>query len=252
MHCHILPGLDDGALDLSISLEMAQLAVEEGITTIIATPHHLTGRYENTADKVELAAGQFNKELAAQQIPLKVLCGQEVRIHDRLLDEIDCGNIRGLHESSYILLELPSTHIPNQVESLIHELSILNLTPIIAHPERNAEIFAEPSKLLSLLHMGALSQLTAHSVTGLFGSKIQKVALELCQQQLVHFIASDAHHPQKRPFGLKEAYSLLRQEVDAQTVEAYMQNAETLIQGGDMLRREPTRLERKKWYIFWK
>lgn len=251
IHCHILPGLDDGAPDLSISMEMAQMAVAEGITTIIATPHHLNGRYENTADRVELAAERFNRELIDHQVPLKVLCGQETRIHERFLDEIDCGNIRGLNETSYILLELPSSHIPKELDSLLHELSVLNLIPIIAHPERNAEIFSEPHKLLPLLHKGALSQVTAHSVTGLFGSKIQKVALELCQKQLVHFIASDAHHPQKRPFGLKEAYTLLRQEVDDQTVDAYMHNAESLILGGNMERREPSRLKRKKWYMFW-
>lgn len=254
IHCHILPGLDDGAADVSISLEMARLAVAEGIHTVIATPHHRNGRYDNPAEVVEAAVAQLNHELAEQSIPLTVLSGQEVRVHSDLLDGLESGEICRLHRTPYLLLELPSHSIPDEMENLLYELSVMNIIPIIAHPERNAAIMSEPEQLLTLLDNGAYSQITASSVNGLFGSTVQKTALELCKRGMVHLIASDAHHPKLRPYGLREAYERLRDVQGEQEVDDYMSNAELLVEGGDIPRIEPVRSRKKKkrWYLFGK
>lgn len=252
IHSHILPGLDDGAADLSQAVEMAQLAVAEGIHTIIATPHHRNGRYDNPAQVVEKAVARLVEELKGRQIALTVLPGQEVRSYRELLPGIEAGEVMGLHRTKYLLLELPSRGIPEQLDADLHELGVMGIVPIIAHPERNREIVANPDRLLAMIERGALSQVTAHSLNGGFGARVQRDALELCRRRLVHFVASDAHHPQLRPFGLQEAYELIAHRFGEQEAFYYRGNAEAVIRGGDIDQREGVKSRKKRWYIFWR
>jgi protein-tyrosine phosphatase len=250
IHTHILPGLDDGAQSLEESLLLAKAAVEDGIHTLIATPHHANGKYTNSASVVRDNVSQLNEELIRSNIPLVVLNGQEIRLTTQLLEEWEAGELLCLHDSSYMLLELPSGHIPAETASFIYELSLFKIQPIIAHPERNAAIAGNPDLLQQLVEIGALAQVTSHSLNGFFGSKVQQLSLQLCKRNLVHFIATDAHHWQYRGFDLSQAYSLLEQELGVEATEYYKANAESIVSNSPIHILEPQKT-RRKWFRLW-
>jgi protein-tyrosine phosphatase len=220
---------------------------------MIATPHHGNGRYDNPAQSVRAAVAALNHELEKQGIALTILPGQEIRFNGSLFDEWDRRIVMSLNDTRYLLLELPSHCIPDNFDEILHELTILGLVPIIAHPERNEEIVRQPDRLRSLVVQGALSQVTSHSVTGLFGRKIQKTALELCRMNLVHFIASDTHKSSVRPNQLQSAYSFISSRLGAPYTRYYQQNAVRLVNNEPIDTAERAAASRgRKWYAFWK
>jgi protein-tyrosine phosphatase len=252
IHSHILPGLDDGSRDLEESLAMAKEAVREGIDTIVATPHHANGKYWNDSTQVRSAVSLFREALEKHNIPLDVLEGQEIRVYQELLEDIQSGSSIMLAGSSYILLEFPSSRIPDTIEDVMHELRLLGITPVIAHPERNAEIAQCPDKLLRLIQLGALSQVTSHSINGLFGKSIQECTVNLCRRNLVHFVSSDAHNMSNRAFGLGAAYDAAAGLLGHEYVTYYQANAESLIRSQSIEIWEPSSSKSRKWYQFWK
>ncbi|MBP1993432.1 tyrosine-protein phosphatase [Paenibacillus eucommiae] len=251
IHSHILPGLDDGARSLNESIEMARQAVQQGIHKVIATPHHANGMYQNELLLVRQSVLSLNTELQQQGIPLEVYTGQEIRMYRDLLDDLDRQLIETLDGSGYMLIEFPSGSIPSYTSEVFHELRINSITPIIAHPERNVEITKNPEKLLELVEEGALSQVTAQSVSGGFGKSIQALSLELCKHHLAHFIASDAHNMTNRPFGLAQAYQQLGDKLGADYVDYFQNNAESVINHTSVQLNKP-QWPKRKWFHFWK
>ncbi|WP_018757168.1 tyrosine-protein phosphatase [Paenibacillus terrigena] len=251
IHSHILPGIDDGSQSIEESIAMAKAAVAEGIKTIIATPHHANGRYDNEANDVQRRVLQLNQRLAIEDIPLKVLPGQEIRVYNQLIRDLEQRKVRTLDESSYMLIEFPTSKIPNDFSNLLHELRVLGITAIIAHPERNAEILKDLNVLEELIEQGALAQMTSHSLNGLFGAKIKDISLEMCERNLVHFIASDAHNLTKRGFELARAYETVSKQLGADYTIYYQDNAQAILEARDIQIWEPVQ-KQKKWYAFWK
>lgn len=231
IHSHILPFLDDGASDWSESLVMARQACEDGIRVIIATPHHYNGRYVNKPSDVLESVELLNAKLQEEGLDVSILPGQEIRLHNELLEHWDIGELICLHDSRYMLLELPSSHIPKTAEELIYEMSVLGIQVVIAHPERNAEIVRHPERLKRLVDLGALGQLTAQSVTGERGSKLQKISLDFCKKNLVHFVATDAHDSTHRPFQLSGSYRVIEQKLGPAAVSYFQENATRLVRG---------------------
>ncbi|GGF96473.1 tyrosine-protein phosphatase [Paenibacillus aceti] len=229
IHSHILPFIDDGATDWNEAIEMAQQAIADGITKIVATPHHANGRYNNTAPEINKYVVEFNTRIHDLNMNLEVLPGQEVRVYDNLLDDWKNGQLESLNHSKYLLLELPSSSVPSYVEEFIYELSLMGLQVIIAHPERNAEIANDPTILQNMIDNGALGQLTAQSLTGEFGKKLQKLSLDLCHKNLVQLIASDAHDTVRRPFGLSKAYQMIGHKLGSEIEQYFRDNAEKVI-----------------------
>ena len=225
IHSHILPYMDDGAADWDAALLMARDAYREGITTVIATPHHANGQYLNPAPTIRETVELMNERLRQEGNPLLVLPGQEIRIFGDLLNDLERGELLSLADSRYILLEMPSSRVPRNMEEICHELVIQGLVPIIAHPERNAEIASDPSKLERLIELGVLGQVTAQSVAGVFGSKLQKLSLDLCRRNTIHVVASDAHDSTRRTFGLSGAYAVLEKELGSAFCELLRSNA---------------------------
>src|SRR5690606_20726012 len=125
IHCHILPQVDDGACNLDEAIDMARAAVKDGIRTVIATPHHQNGRYYNEKQAIRAQVEALNEALAERDISLEVLCGQEVRLYEQLLDDNDRGMIQSLNDSDYILVEFPSSKIPKFVEDLFYEIYLM-------------------------------------------------------------------------------------------------------------------------------
>ncbi|WP_138754958.1 tyrosine-protein phosphatase [Paenibacillus sinopodophylli] len=239
IHTHILPGLDDGAADWNDTLNMARAAVSEGITTIIATPHHANGTYMNTAQDVAEHTHTINEKLIAAGVPVTIRTGQEIRVHDDLLDAWSRNELLPLAGSNYVLIEMPASRIPKSMIELIHELTILRLKPIIAHPERNAEVVQHPQRLAELIEAGAYAQVTSHSLLGGFGKRIEQSAWSLLKAGHIHIVSSDAHHIVRRGFRLREAYDAIERRMGEQWVQYFQFNAEAVLNGSIFMNQSP-------------
>lgn len=193
IHSHILPNMDDGSSSWDISLKMCQQAYEDGIKTIVATPHTLNGIYDNYPKVIEEKVKTLNQKLKESNIPLQILPGSEVHLRDDIIEKIKKQEILTLNKNNYILLEFSTTQIPLQIEEILFQIQIMGITPILSHVERNLEFQHQPALLANLIQKGALAQLTAASLCGAFGTKIRKLSQELLANGLIYCIASDAH-----------------------------------------------------------
>jgi protein-tyrosine phosphatase len=250
LHCHILPGIDDGAQNISESILMARKAVEQGIHTIVATPHYIRNRYVNPKQVILEKVDLLNQALIRENIDLKILPGQEPRIDGELLSDIDKGEIISLAGTPYILIEFPSAHVPRYTEQLFYDMQLNGLTPIIVHPERNQELIENPEILYQLVKKGALTQITALSITGDFGKKIKGFSEQLIEANLAHFIASDAHNISSRGFKIQESYQFIQTKYGSDYVELFRENAEVLLEGLNIYKEVPERIKKKKLFYF--
>lgn len=248
IHSHILPGIDDGAKTMKDTVEMAKAAVSEGIHTIIATPHHMNNAYHNPKPDILPLVDEVNEELKNHQIDLHVLPGQECRIYGEIIEDYKNGDILPLNNhSQYIFVEFPSNSVPRYADRLFYDMQNEGLIPVIVHPERNAELTASPDKLYHLVKNGAATQITASSLTGCFGKKIQKFSEQLIEANLTHFIASDAHNVHNRTFKMNEAMDYIENQYGIDMVYFFTENAELLIDGKNIYREIPEKVKKRKF-----
>lgn len=251
LHCHILPGVDDGAQTLEDSLAMAEKAISQGITHILCTPHHNNGKYKNSKQTVIPRVAQLQEELDQRQLPLTVLEGQEVRITGDLLEDMSRDEILFTDlEDTYILIEFPTMDIPAYTEQLFFELRGLGKIPVIVHPERNAKFREDPNRLIPFLDTGVLAQLTAPSYVGTFGKSIQKTAKQMVKHNLVQMVASDAHGVNKRNFFMKEAFAEIEKDFGHEKVLAMQQVAKDLLNGDLINFPVYTEVKKRKFGLF--
>jgi protein-tyrosine phosphatase len=247
IHCHILPGVDDGAGTMEDSIAMAKAAVHGGIDTIIATPHHLNGSYDNEKAAIINHTAALNERLQREGVPLTILPGQETRLNGEMVDGLEQGELLTQNETNYLFVEFPSDHVPGYAKQMLFDLQVAGYTPIIVHPERNREILEHPSTLYQFVQKGALTQVTAASVLGKFGKKIQKLSHQLIEANLTHFIATDAHNTTTRGFCLREAYTEIQKQHGNGVLYFYMENPELLISGKRVMKHEPSEIKKKKF-----
>ncbi|MFK4567571.1 tyrosine-protein phosphatase [Enterococcus sp. UD-01] len=251
LHCHILPGIDDGAQTFEDSLAMAQMAVGQGITHILCTPHHNNGKYDNPAGKVISCVTALQEELDRRQIPLTLFEGQEVRISGELFAQIENNELLFADLSNqYLLIEFPTNDVPSYAIQLFEQLLSKGHIPIIVHPERNSIFIKDPNQLLPFLEMGVLTQLTAPSYVGIFGSQIEKTAKKMVAHNLVCMMASDAHNLRKRGFFMKKAYDAIEKDMGFEHVAAMQQTARDILNGDPVVRPEFTAIRRKRFGLF--
>lgn len=255
LHCHLLPGIDDGAPTLEDSLAMAEMAVAEGITHILVTPHHKNGKYQNVKADIVKYTAELQEELDRREIGLTLFSGQEVRIYGEFLADVKSDEILFIDEGNqYVLIEFPTLAIPLYAESLFFQMQQQGIIPVIVHPERNQEIIADPNVLLPYIEKGALAQVTASSYIGVFGKEISELSSRLIEANLVHIMASDAHNTRGRSFHMQEAFAKLEKEFGSEKVAVFHQTAKDLI-NGDLVRTEsPMAVHKKKRFGFfsWK
>lgn len=221
LHCHLLPSIDDGSKSLQESLQMAAYAVEQGICHAVMTPHIQPGSYDNDINNIRTAYLLFKQALIDQDISLTIDMAAEVRICAELPQMIMQNRIPFLgtwENKNVLLLEFPHDHIPVGSDKLISWLWQRNIVPIIAHPERNQAILKDLSKLMPFIKQGCLIQITASSVTGLFGKQSQECALQLINQGLATVMASDAHNLHKRQPTMRAAVDYLMDIVGEKVV----------------------------------
>jgi len=202
LHCHLLPGIDDGPESLDEAIALAAHAVKSGITYAVVTPHVHIGRYENDLPSIRRDLAKFQAELDSLKIPLRLGLGGEVRLGAEVMDLVAESRIPFLGERDgyrIMLLEFPHGHIPVGADKFVAWLLKNRIRPLIAHPERNGEIMDDVNKLTPFVTMGCMLQLTAGSVEGRFGEPARERAVDLLRRGWVSVLASDAHNLEHRP-----------------------------------------------------
>lgn len=198
LHTHILPGIDDGSKHLDMSLEMARMAVADGIHTLACTPHIYPGLYMNDTQGIAQARDALQRHLDEAGIALKLVIGADVHLVPGLLDGLRQGVVPTLHGSRYLLLE-PSHHVaPPHFDESVFQLVLAGYVPVITHPERLTWIEGHYDVFLKLIKQGAWMQITAEALTGLFGSRAKYWGERFIGEGHAHIIASDAHTSSRR------------------------------------------------------
>ncbi len=208
IHCHILPGIDDGPATLDESLQMAESAIAEGITHIVATPH-ASDDFPFDWELIRELRNEIQKQLGHR---IQIATGCDFHLNLQNLE--DLGKYPGkytINQKNYLLVEFNEFAIPPSMDEKLHQLQLAGLLPIITHPERNRIICAQPARLTTWVQRGFYVQITASALTGQFGSTARRFSQDWLAQGLVHFVASDAHNTKQRPLTLRTAY----QEVEA-------------------------------------
>ncbi|UOQ45389.1 tyrosine protein phosphatase [Halobacillus salinarum] len=248
IHSHILPGVDDGAQTTEDSLDMARAAVEDGIHTIIATPHHRNGKYDNYKTDILTRVKEFNQQLENHNIPLTVLPGQETRIQGDMIEGLEHNKILPINEDSgYVFVEFPSDHVPRYSKRLLFDIQVAGYKPVIVHPERNSTIIQHPNILFEMVEKGSLTQITAASLVGKFGKKIKRFTHQLIEANLTHLIASDAHNTTTRGFCMKDAFAELEENYGSSMVYLFAENAGYLVNGEVVVSESPLEIKKKKF-----
>lgn len=202
LHCHLLPGIDDGAESIDQALAMARLAVANGITHALMTPHIQPGRYDNAMDVIAGKVKQFQVILDEAGVPLRIGVGSEVRVSIESLQMIVDGQVPYLGELDgfhVLLLEFPHGQIIPGTEKLVAKLLDRKIRPMIAHPERNKDVIRKLEKIRPFVEAGCMLQVTAGSVAGNFGEPARQTAMAMLENGWVDILASDAHDLIHRP-----------------------------------------------------
>lgn len=202
LHCHFLPGIDDGPASLEEAVALARTAVENGIGRVVVTPHIHCGRYENDLDSIRPVFEMLSRELEIRGIPIRLDFAAEVRMGPEIIEMIESERLPFLGMLDgyrMLLLEFPHSHIPLGSEKMVNWLLLRKIRPVIAHPERNKDVMRSLSKIVPFIEMGCLLQVTAGSVAGNFGPFCQDICVKLLESEWVWALASDAHNLAYRP-----------------------------------------------------
>lgn len=236
IHSHILPGMDDGAQSLEISLQMGRIAYDNGVQDIIATPHVIAGVFDNRRPHILQAVEDLKRAYKEHDIAVNILPGAEYHLEPDLVERLKKRELVTLNDGGrYLLVELPQSIVPDYTTEVLYELQIVGVRPVIAHPERNHRLMANPALLELINNRGAVMQLTAASLTGLFGGKVQKNAWTLINDSNTVVVASDAHSTHGRGPRLGEAYLEIRNRLGQETAQLLCsENPERLVKGQEL------------------
>jgi len=252
IHCHILPGIDDGPETIDEALDMCRMAAADGIKTIVATPHFRPGMYEPTFARVNELIHTLTARTKEEGIDIRILPGAEVSVTPELL--INLKNEEHLtinRNGRYFLAEFPSAAVPPNWDAFLLFLLKSGFAPIITHPERNTWFLTHPESLYSIVSKGVLVQVTAMSITGEFGEDIRKFSIFLLEHNLVHVIATDAHSAFYRRPELRAAVKIAWDIIGKEKAEALVTSIpEAIIEGRPCSVSEPvSHIQREKTWL---
>jgi protein-tyrosine phosphatase len=212
LHCHILPGLDDGPSNLDFSLSMARVAVAAGTQMIVATPH-IRADFNVDPNEIEPRVDLFNDRLQRERLPLRVLPGAEIGWATASdLDDVQLARL-SLGTGKRVLLESPYGRKPVDLEGIIAGLAQRGFQAVLAHPERCPLFQRDIERLRAIVDKGTLCSITAGSMLGKFGETVRVFTAQMLREGLVHDVASDAHDHIHRPPGLVEGFDRMKDEI---------------------------------------
>jgi protein-tyrosine phosphatase len=232
MHCHCLPGVDDGAQDWAESQALCAALISEGINVVVATPHQL-GRFDGCVDApgIRQRVKELNESLARDKWPLVVLPGAEIRVDERVFELLEQDYLMTMaDEKQVVLLELPFDMFID-IRPLLAHLASANIRAIIAHPERNRELSIRPQRVMEWAEYNPALQITASSLLGRFGNTVQKAGYALMDLPLLSFVATDAHNTDQRGPCFADAFDWIARFVGLNRArQLFVDNAQGLIQ----------------------
>jgi protein-tyrosine phosphatase len=246
LHSHILPGLDDGSRTVEDARALARRAAEDGVTAIAATPH-VRSDFPTQPEEMERGVLRLREDFVQQGIHVDVLHGGEIDLGSLgSLDEDHLRRFSVARSERYLLLEFPYSGWPSGLAETVYGLALRGFTTLLAHPERNRAVQADPGRLGEVVRLGALVQLTAASVDGRIGRSSQRAANRLLERGLAHVLASDAHTPDTRDAGLADAADALGDD----GLAAYLTTeAPEAIIAGETVPAPPRRAARRRRYL---
>ena len=209
-HSHIIHGIDDGAKNLDMSLEMLKIAESEGVEYICATPHFITEEFEINRDEYMEKLDKLILASKEESLGIKILPGLEIYMHPNLPKLYKEKKIWGINDSEYLLIELPMGQFPIYTEDVFYELMLLGAKPILAHPERNLKIMKNHDLIVNLIQQGVLMQVNAGSLIGDYGKEVKKTSEEFVKRNMIHILGSDGHNITSRKTKLKGAYAYVK------------------------------------------
>lgn len=219
LHCHILPGIDDGAADFGVSLDMARASVVDGVSVVACTPHILPGIYDNSGPQIVLIMQRLQDALEQEDIPLRLVAGADVHVAPDLVAGLRSGRILPLAGSRYVLIEPPHHTAPPQLESFFFNLLVEGFIPILTHPERLNWLHHRYEAIQRLVRAGVWLQITSGSLTGAFGRTAQYWAHRMLDEGCVHILATDAHDTRRRPPELSRGREVAAARVGSEQAE---------------------------------
>lgn len=250
IHNHIIQGVDDGAKDLDMSLDMARIYLKNGIRKIIATPHYIE-KDSLSLKRNKKALEVLREALKANDLDLEVYLGNEVHISMDVLKDIEEKRVATLNGSRYVLIEFPMREIPIYAETVIYEMLIKGYIPIIAHPERYLKVQEDPSMLFEFIKRGALAQLNLPSLQGFYGKKVQETAKILLENKMIQFVGTDSHTNGRRSPEVKEALELLKDIVSSsQYRHLTEENANNILEDKVFTPPSPNEYKKRKLFGF--
>lgn len=222
IHCHLLPGIDDGPPTVEAAMALACALVEDGVTQVVCTPHVFPGRFENRRSSIAEEFLRFSQLVQQAGLPLELLWAGEVRLTPEVLDLLPLQELPFLGQGGgvkTVLLEMPDGQVPLGAEQFVRRLMNAGIRPVVAHPERNRAVMDHPERMQGLVDEGCAIQLTAASVLGEFGPRAQAAAQALIDAGWVQAVASDAHNLGGRRPRMKAAMQWLTKHYGADAAQ---------------------------------
>lgn len=250
IHCHILPNVDDGSESLEESITMAKIAESEGITKIVNTSHcHFDFKYKK-GNELKLELEKFNQVLKEENINIEVLLGNELYYTSDLIERFDELDFFSMNNSKYILMEFSPINFPKNIEDVIYEIKIRGYIPIIAHAERYKQVQEDVNIVLDCIKEGALIQVNASSILGKNGEKAEDTSKKLLDNNMVHFVATDAHSSNRRRPLIKDSYNYILKNYGKEVSEKlFIENPTAVIENRDISILNPTKYEEKRSFL---
>lgn len=232
LHCHILPGIDDGPENIEESLKMAESAIADGISRVVATPH-ASNEYFFDYPRVQKLRDELRSKIGNQLI---LATGCDFHLNPENLEALRRQPATFcLNQFSYLLVEFNEFSIPPAMDKTLHDIQLSGIHPIITHPERNGILRSRSERLKQWVSQGCFVQVTGGSLTGGFGPGAQSDAIRWIQEGLVHFVASDAHNMRTRPLRLSPAYEVVAQQFGKHKADAlFVQNPTAAFEGREL------------------
>ncbi len=206
LHSHILPGIDDGAQDDAVSLDMARRYVAQGVRAVACTPHILPGVYHNTGESIRAAVARLQARLEDEGIPLYLTTGADNHVVADFVPGLKAGRLLTLGDTRYVLVEPPHNMVPPRFDDLVFGILLAGYVPIITHPERLKWIEGAYDLICRLSDRGVWMQVTAGSLSGRFGRRPQYWAERMVSEGQVQILATDAHDAHRRPPDLDQGF----------------------------------------------
>lgn len=230
IHCHILPGVDDGPADWDKSMDMLRVAERNGISTIVSTPHWIYGTsWQPDVGTIKKKIERLNELISGQDINISVLSGMEIGISGNLLQLLEDGNILPLAESKYLLIEIPFISLPYGMGKMIFEIVSAGYIPVLAHPERNRDFQENPHIMEDFIERGALTQITAGSLCGDWGDYAKQCSIEFAKKDYLFAIASDGHSAVSRPPDIVRGLRVLEEIIGSDKVSEIVSNSKKIV-----------------------